>query len=109
VEARSVSAWPTSPYSGTGGTDCVEASPWRTSSYSGPTGTECVEVSAWRTSSYSGTEGTDCVESRSAGGAVQVRDSKDRAGATLAFPPAVWRTFASRLKGHSVAGEPACQ
>jgi hypothetical protein len=78
--------------------EAKSVSPWRTSSYSGTSGTECVEVSAWRTSSYSGTEGTECIESRSASGAVQVRDSKDRAGATLAFPPTAWRIFAASLK-----------
>jgi hypothetical protein len=61
---------------------------------------EAGSVTAWRTSSYSGTGGTECVESRSAGGAVQVRDSKDRAGTTLGFPATAWRTFASRLKAN---------
>lgn len=51
----------------------------------------------WRTSSYSGGNGGQCVEV-AASGRVLVRDTKDRAGAVLAFTPDVWRSFAADLK-----------
>ena len=51
----------------------------------------------WRKSSYSGNNGGDCVEV-SASGRVLVRDTKDRAGAALAFTPDAWQAFAARLK-----------
>ncbi|HWG02571.1 MAG TPA: DUF397 domain-containing protein [Trebonia sp.] len=55
-------------------------------------------VTLWRKSTYSGTSGDNCVESRSAGGAVEVRDTKDRAAGSVAFSPAAWRTFTNGLK-----------
>jgi hypothetical protein len=51
----------------------------------------------WRTSSYSGNGGGNCVEV-AAGGRVLVRDSQDRAGTVLRFPPSAWRRFADRVK-----------
>jgi hypothetical protein len=51
----------------------------------------------WRTSSYSGSNGGQCVEA-AAPGRVLVRDTKDRAGAVLAFTPDAWRTFAAGIK-----------
>jgi len=51
----------------------------------------------WRTSSYSGGNGGQCVEVATSGH-VLVRDTKDRAGATLAFGPDAWREFAARVK-----------
>ena len=51
----------------------------------------------WRTSSYSGSNGGQCVEV-AACGRVLVRDSKDRAGAVLAFAPEAWRAFAADMK-----------
>ncbi|MDX3214965.1 DUF397 domain-containing protein [Streptomyces sp. ME01-24h] len=47
----------------------------------------------WFTSSHSNSEGGACVEVAFGPGAVLVRDSKDRAGARLAFTPAAWAEF----------------
>lgn len=51
----------------------------------------------WRTSSYSNVGG-ECVEVAAAGGRIGVRDTKDRAGATLSFSPAAWQRFADGAK-----------
>ncbi len=52
----------------------------------------------WRTSTRSGASGGDCVEvADNLPGVVLVRDSKDRAGAVLTFPPAAWRAFVDRV------------
>ena len=59
----------------------------------------------WRKSSYSGNGGGNCVEV-AAGGRVLVRDSQDRAGTVLRFPPAAWRRFADQVK-RSLALDPA--
>lgn len=48
---------------------------------------------AWFTSSYSGAEGGQCVEVAVSPGTVQVRDSKDTAGPTLAFSASEWAAF----------------
>ena len=55
-------------------------------------------LTAWRTSTYSGGNGGDCVEIGETERAVVVRDSKDRAGAVLAFGPDAWRRFAATIK-----------
>jgi len=60
----------------------------------------------WRKSSYSGNGGGNCVEVASRG-QVLVRDSRDRAGAVLRFPPTAWRRFADRVK-RSLALDPPC-
>ena len=52
---------------------------------------------AWRTSSYSNIGG-ECVEVAAASGIVGVRDTKDRAGAALAFSPQAWQRFATGTK-----------
>jgi Domain of unknown function (DUF397) len=52
----------------------------------------------WRKSSYSANGGQDCVEAASASGAVLIRDTTDRNGATLSFPAATWRSFANSLR-----------
>jgi len=52
---------------------------------------------AWRTSSYSNVGG-ECVEVATAGGVVGVRDTKDQAGAVLAFSPDAWQRFAAWAK-----------
>jgi Domain of unknown function (DUF397) len=72
---------------------------WRKSTHSGPNGGNCVEVGTWRKSTHSGDNGGDCVEVGGAGPAVVVRDTKDRAGAALAFGPDAWRRFAVALRG----------
>lgn len=51
----------------------------------------------WRRSKYSGSNG-NCVEIGADGPAVLVRDTRDRAGALLAFTPDVWRRFAATLR-----------
>ena len=53
---------------------------------------------AWRTSSYSN-NGGNCVEIATAEGAIGVRDTKNRAGAMLAFSPATWERFTACIKG----------
>ncbi|MER6993694.1 DUF397 domain-containing protein [Saccharopolyspora hirsuta] len=68
---------------------------WRKSSYSGEEG-NCVEV-GWRKSSYSASQ-SDCVEVGAGVDLVGVRDTKDRDGGTLAFPPQAWGSFLHRLK-----------
>jgi Domain of unknown function (DUF397) len=71
---------------------------WRKSTYSGSNGGNCVEVGTWRKSTHSGGNGGDCVEVGEAERAVVVRDTKDRAGAVLAFGPDAWRRFAATIK-----------
>ena len=48
-------------------------------------------------SSYSGNGGGNCIEV-AAGDRVLVRDSQDRDGTVLRFPPAAWHKFADRVK-----------
>jgi hypothetical protein len=55
-------------------------------------------LTTWRKSTYSGSNGSDCVEVGGTGRAVAVRDTKDRAGAVLAFGPDAWRRFAATIK-----------
>lgn len=55
-------------------------------------------VTAWRKSTHSGSNGGDCVEVGGSGRRVLVRDTKNRAGATLAFGPAAWRRFAASVR-----------
>jgi Domain of unknown function (DUF397) len=51
----------------------------------------------WRESHHSGQNG-NCVEVAAVGPAVAVRDSKDPAGPALAFRPATWVSFTTRVK-----------
>lgn len=52
----------------------------------------------WRTSTRSGTNG-QCVEVRQPDGErIQVRDSKDRAGAVLSFGSGEWAAFVASIK-----------
>lgn len=51
----------------------------------------------WFKSSRS-SDNANCVEVRFAGGQVDVRDTKDRTGPTLAFDPTTWTSFVSGLK-----------
>jgi len=50
----------------------------------------------WRTATRS--QDTNCVEVRTLEGLVEVRDSKDREGGTLAVSPAAWREFVAGTK-----------
>ena len=52
----------------------------------------------WRTSSYTGNGGGNCVEVADTTGVVLVRDTKDRAGGTLAFASGAWESFTASLK-----------
>lgn len=67
---------------------------WRKSSYSADNG-GCVEVS-WRKSSFSGHNG-GCVEVSWPELRVAVRDSKNVAGPTMAFPTERWHAFLANL------------
>ena len=61
----------------------------------------------WRKSSYSGNGGgTLRVEVSVDAAGSSVRDSQDRAGTVLRFPPAAWRKFADQVK-RSLALDPA--
>jgi hypothetical protein len=52
----------------------------------------------WHKSSYSSGNGAgNCVEVAFGDSAVGVRDSKNTPGPTLAFPPTVWRSFATAV------------
>jgi hypothetical protein len=54
----------------------------------------------WRKSSYSGTNGeADCVEVALTSQVAAVRDSKNAAGPSLAFPSATWRMFLGVVRG----------
>jgi hypothetical protein len=52
---------------------------------------------SWRKSSRSGNNGGQCIEV-AAPGLILVRDTKERAGAVLAFGPQTWRDFTARIK-----------
>jgi hypothetical protein len=53
----------------------------------------------WRTSSYTGNGGGNCLEAATAGSAILIRDTKDRAaGPVLAVSAETWRTFLARLR-----------
>lgn len=54
-------------------------------------------MSDWRKSSYSGGMNNNCVEVATSG-TVQVRDTTDRDGGTLAFGALAWSTFLGKLK-----------
>lgn len=73
---------------------------WRKSTYSGNNGGDCVEVGTapWRTSAYSTANGASCVEVGGAASLVVVRDTTDRAGATLAISAVAWRTLLAQVR-----------
>lgn len=52
----------------------------------------------WRKSTYSDANGGSCVETASGDGAVQVRDTTNRAGVTLNVPAAAWARFTASLR-----------
>ena len=55
-------------------------------------------MDGWRKSTYSDGNGGSCVETASADGAILVRDTTDREGATLSVPAAAWQQFTGKLK-----------
>ncbi|GAB2887093.1 DUF397 domain-containing protein [Streptomyces mayteni] len=65
---------------------------WSKSSYSGSEPGECLEFATeWHTSTHSGSAGGDCVEVAACSATVHIRDSKRRAGGSLAVSAAAWR------------------
>jgi hypothetical protein len=56
------------------------------------------DVTAWRKSSYSADNNGNCVEVGGRGPVVVVRDTKDRAGAVLAFGADAWARFAATVR-----------
>lgn len=50
----------------------------------------------WRTSTRSSGNG-NCVEVAGVDGRIAVRDSKDRQGSVLVFPPSAWDAFVTGL------------
>lgn len=55
--------------------------------------TDTASELTWRKSSYSGSDGGQCVEIAASPGTIHVRDSKDKAGPTLAFTASEWAAF----------------
>ena len=53
---------------------------------------------AWRVATYTGGSSGNCVEVGDTPLAILVRDSKDRAGGTLAFTTATWQSFTNSLR-----------
>ncbi|MDQ3576217.1 MAG: DUF397 domain-containing protein [Actinomycetota bacterium] len=84
--------WRKSSFSAGNG-NCVEVG-WRKSSFSASNG-DCVEV-GWHKSSFSASNG-NCVEVKPEPHGVAVRDSKQGAGPTLAFPVGDWRAFLAEM------------
>ena len=76
---------------------------WRKSTYSADNNGACVEIGTWRKSSFSADNGGNCVEVGGSGPVVVVRDTKDRAGAVLAFGADAWARFAAAVKGTDAA------
>jgi hypothetical protein len=75
--------------------------PWRKSSYSANGGGGCVEVGSipWRKASYSANGGGSCVEAAHAGGAILIRDTKDRGvGPVLRVSAETWGAFLAALR-----------
>ncbi|MET7417948.1 DUF397 domain-containing protein [Dactylosporangium sp. NPDC005555] len=57
-----------------------------------------LEDAGWRKSTRSGPYSDNCVEVAFVGGAVALRDSKDKAGAVLLFTPEEWLAFVGGTK-----------
>ncbi|GGW63392.1 DUF397 domain-containing protein [Streptomyces galilaeus] len=67
---------------------------WFKSSYSSGEGGECLEAAyTWRKSTYSGGEGGECLELAACPHTINIRDSKNPTGPTLALSPAAWAHF----------------
>ena len=60
---------------------------------------------AWRKSTVSDTGG--CVEVGVIAGSVLIRDSANRDGAVLRFPPAAWSAFLARARADHPGPRPA--
>lgn len=58
-------------------------------------------VTTWRKSTYSGGNGSNCVEIADASSSLLVRDSKNREGMSLVFPPMAWRHLTATLRASS--------
>ncbi|MEV0567353.1 DUF397 domain-containing protein [Dactylosporangium sp. NPDC050588] len=58
-----------------------------------------LEGARWRKSTRSGPYSDNCVEVAFVGGAVALRDSKDKAGPVLLFTPEEWVAFVGGTKG----------
>jgi hypothetical protein len=52
----------------------------------------------WIKSSYSGASGGNCIEVNDRTSDVLVRDTKDRQGTVLRFPPDAWRRLVKQVK-----------
>lgn len=61
----------------------------------------------WRKSTYSSGNGGECVEVADHAKSVLVRDTQDRSGPVLQFPPGAWRRFADRVKRSLAGSEPS--
>ena len=57
-----------------------------------------LESATWRKSTRSGPYSDNCVEVAFVGGAIALRDSKDKAGAVLLFTPEEWLAFVDGTK-----------
>jgi hypothetical protein len=55
-------------------------------------------MDGWRKSTYSDANGGQCLETAAGNGQVMVRDTADRAGATLSFSADAWHEFTGALK-----------
>ena len=67
-------------------------------------------MDTWRKSSYSGPgDGDSCVEIANSPTRISVRDSKDPAAGTLAFPPASFVSFVEALKDAGAVTAPSAR
>ncbi|WP_433212583.1 DUF397 domain-containing protein [Dactylosporangium sp. CS-047395] len=57
-----------------------------------------LDSAAWRKSTRSGPYSDNCVEVAFVGGAVALRDSKDKTGPVLLFTPEEWLAFVGGTK-----------
>ncbi|RAO60898.1 DUF397 domain-containing protein [Micromonospora saelicesensis] len=67
---------------------------------------EALPAVAWHVSTRSNSNGGSCVEAGpvlDGSGRVAVRDSKDRAAATLVYPAGGWMAFVNGVKGGDFA------
>lgn len=66
---------------------------------------EALDSATWRKSTYSGSNGGQCVEvgTVKGGGALLIRDTKNWTGDTLAFSPAQFEEFITRVRGGRTA------